>query len=249
VLTSWDVEALLSALRSPDPLFYVLTNSRALARGDAVRRAAEVAANLSEAARHAGVSVALISRSDSTLRGHYPWKLEPFALADRPLLPRADLLPSGVPTPGLVLAVSYVQRTAEQLSVVLALPGLRARELPVPRLLGAEDAEVHQRAIGEWASRTCAAGQTALIYTSRERVTAHAGRDHAAIAALVSRAIARLAHAEAIGRHIAGRDAPSRDNSRRDCRRSTRQGASAGAGAHRGARLATGSGDAVPRPR
>jgi uncharacterized protein YgbK (DUF1537 family) len=60
-------------------------------------------------------------------------------------------------------------------------------------LLAGKDAEAHQREIAEWASRTCAGGQTALVYTSRELVGAHAGRDHTEIAALVSRAIARIA--------------------------------------------------------
>jgi uncharacterized protein YgbK (DUF1537 family) len=79
VLTTWEVEALAAALASPDPLFYVLTNSRSLPRQEAVDLAAGIAANLAQAMDQTGVQAAVISRSDSTLRGHYPWELEPLA--------------------------------------------------------------------------------------------------------------------------------------------------------------------------
>jgi uncharacterized protein YgbK (DUF1537 family) len=55
----------------------VLTNSRALDRPAAVQLAGEVAANLLTAVRETGTAVDVISRGDSTLRGHYPWEVEP----------------------------------------------------------------------------------------------------------------------------------------------------------------------------
>lgn len=77
VLTMWDTPALAAALERPEPLFYVLTNSRALSRTDAVRLAGDVARNLAEASARTGIAVDLVSRGDSTLRGHYPWEIEP----------------------------------------------------------------------------------------------------------------------------------------------------------------------------
>ncbi len=77
VLTTWDIPALSNALQRPEPLFYVLTNSRALDRAAAVRLAQEAAANLEAASHCTGVPVDVISRGDSTLRGHYPWEIEP----------------------------------------------------------------------------------------------------------------------------------------------------------------------------
>lgn len=72
LLTRWDVATLKTALADAAPLFFVLTNTRGM---DAERAAAvtrEVCVNLKAAlADHAG-PVLFVSRSDSTLRGHYP---------------------------------------------------------------------------------------------------------------------------------------------------------------------------------
>lgn len=75
VLTTWQVDDLSHALRDSRPLFYVLTNSRALDRAAAVNLAREIVDNLAIAG--AGIEVDVVSRGDSTLRGHYPWELEP----------------------------------------------------------------------------------------------------------------------------------------------------------------------------
>ncbi len=77
VLTTWGVQELAAELRRPAPLFYVLTNSRALDRDAAVALGRELARNVRAAAEQARVRVDVISRSDSTLRGHYPWELDP----------------------------------------------------------------------------------------------------------------------------------------------------------------------------
>lgn len=79
VLTRWDVAGLEAELARSRCLF-VLTNSRALPAAAAAALATEIGTNLREAARRAGRAVAVISRSDSTLRGHFP--LEVDAVAD-----------------------------------------------------------------------------------------------------------------------------------------------------------------------
>lgn len=79
VLTTWDIEALEAELAAPGNCFYVLTNSRALSSTAAAQLAAEVACNLSTAARHSNRRYVVISRSDSTLRGHYPAETDAFA--------------------------------------------------------------------------------------------------------------------------------------------------------------------------
>jgi uncharacterized protein YgbK (DUF1537 family) len=72
VLTTWEVDALAAELSSGGPVFYILTNSRSLpaAGADALNR--EIGRNLLEASRRTGREVAVVSRSDSTLRGHFP---------------------------------------------------------------------------------------------------------------------------------------------------------------------------------
>lgn len=72
LLTCWDVATLQEALADPAPLFFVLTNSRAV---DATRAAAitrEVCLNLKQALTGMDLRPLVVSRSDSTLRGHYP---------------------------------------------------------------------------------------------------------------------------------------------------------------------------------
>jgi uncharacterized protein YgbK (DUF1537 family) len=74
LLTRWDVATLQEALADSSPLFFVLTNTRGMSaeRADAVTR--EVCVNLRVALTRCEQTInpILVSRSDSTLRGHYP---------------------------------------------------------------------------------------------------------------------------------------------------------------------------------
>ena len=77
LLTRWDEATLREALADASPLFFVLTNTRGMdaARAAAVTRAAcrnLRAALAAEAVAGRTVNPLLVSRSDSTLRGHYP---------------------------------------------------------------------------------------------------------------------------------------------------------------------------------
>jgi uncharacterized protein YgbK (DUF1537 family) len=79
VLTTWAVDDLRWALEQTSPTFFVLTNSRSLPEEEAVALNREIARNLSEAAGEAGVDFDVVSRSDSTLRGHYPAETDALA--------------------------------------------------------------------------------------------------------------------------------------------------------------------------
>jgi len=72
VLTVWDVESLAAELASGASCFYILTNSRSLLPADAEYLSGEIGANLRIAAQRTGREFAITSRSDSTLRGHFP---------------------------------------------------------------------------------------------------------------------------------------------------------------------------------
>ena len=78
VLTRWEVEDLRWALAQGAAAVYVLTNTRSLDPADAEQRNREVVTNALAAAD--GAPLSFVSRSDSTLRGHYP--LEPDVIAD-----------------------------------------------------------------------------------------------------------------------------------------------------------------------
>lgn len=75
VVTEWSVETLRSELASDAPGFYILTNSRSLPAEEAAAMNRKIAENLQTAATELGLPrelVCVVSRSDSTLRGHFP---------------------------------------------------------------------------------------------------------------------------------------------------------------------------------
>lgn len=76
VLTEWSTASLRAELQSDLPAFYILTNSRSLPPARACERSAAIGHNLVQAARTAGARFVLVSRSDSTLRGHFPGELD-----------------------------------------------------------------------------------------------------------------------------------------------------------------------------
>jgi uncharacterized protein YgbK (DUF1537 family) len=75
ILTAWPVEA-LSAEFERSPCFFILTNSRSLPTREAIELNREVARNITTAAAQAGRRFMVISRSDSTLRGHFRAEIE-----------------------------------------------------------------------------------------------------------------------------------------------------------------------------
>lgn len=79
VLTEWPVERLAEELKGSSPAFYLLTNSRSLPLKEAQALNEEIAARLEEAAKKTGQAFVAVSRSDSTLRGHFPGELTAFA--------------------------------------------------------------------------------------------------------------------------------------------------------------------------
>ena len=70
VLTEWSVPTLRREFENDLSCFYLLTNSRSLGVESAASLNREIATNLVEAAGERGFRV--VSRSDSTLRGHFP---------------------------------------------------------------------------------------------------------------------------------------------------------------------------------
>lgn len=80
LLTRWDVPTLSLALQDSSPLFFVLTNTRALPPEQALAVTQEVCRNLLVALAETQTREYLVvSRSDSTLRGHYPIETDAIA--------------------------------------------------------------------------------------------------------------------------------------------------------------------------
>lgn len=76
VLTDWERSSLVDELNRPSPLFYVLTNSRALPETEAVELAKQLGTRLAAASAQTGRPIQVVSRSDSTLRGHFPAEVD-----------------------------------------------------------------------------------------------------------------------------------------------------------------------------
>ncbi len=79
VLTVWDVPALTDELLDPAPACYILTNSRSLKVSEACALVKDVMQNLLRAAAATGKPIRVFSRSDSTLRGHFPEETDAIA--------------------------------------------------------------------------------------------------------------------------------------------------------------------------
>lgn len=71
-LTDWSVDTLARELVSEYPTVYLVVNSRAMQPHQANAVNHEIGANLAAASKQTGRPYVVVSRSDSTLRGHYP---------------------------------------------------------------------------------------------------------------------------------------------------------------------------------
>lgn len=102
VLTRWEIEDFVWAFGQAKPAVYVLTNTRSLDPAEAAARNEEVVRNALAAAgsgADSSLRLGFVSRSDSTLRGHYP--LEPDVIAATV----AEV--SGEATDGVVLVPAF----------------------------------------------------------------------------------------------------------------------------------------------
>ena len=76
VYTGWDHDSILSGFNEKNNLFYIMTNSRGFTAEQTTKAHHENSAMVDQVARETGREYIFISRSDSTLRGHYPLETE-----------------------------------------------------------------------------------------------------------------------------------------------------------------------------
>jgi uncharacterized protein YgbK (DUF1537 family) len=133
VLTRWEVEDFQWALHQGKPAVYVLTNSRSLDPEEAAARNEEVVRNALVAARDGELRLGFVSRSDSTLRGHFP--LEPDVIA------ATVAAESGEATDGVVMVPAFPDAGRVTIGGVHYTRGPGAGELtPVSETEFAKDA-------------------------------------------------------------------------------------------------------------
>ncbi len=76
LLTRWEEPLLAEAMRDRNPFFYVLTNSRACQPARVRVMIRQIVENALRAAEPLGVEPVFLSRSDSTLRSHFPLEVQ-----------------------------------------------------------------------------------------------------------------------------------------------------------------------------
>lgn len=133
VLTSWAADDLNWAFGQAGSGFFILTNTRGLNEDEARATVAEVAGRIAAVAAENGLSYSLITRSDSTMRGHYP--LETDVLIE---LAKKE----GRPYSALLLAPAYIAAgrvTVDDVHYVRS----GDRFLPVAQTSYAHDATFH----------------------------------------------------------------------------------------------------------
>lgn len=79
VYTDWTEESIAAGFAEENRMFFILTNSRAFQTAQTEAEHRTIAARVAAEARRTGKEFMLISRSDSTLRGHYPLETETLA--------------------------------------------------------------------------------------------------------------------------------------------------------------------------
>ena len=76
VYTDWSLESIRAGFTSSEPLFFILTNSRSFTQEQTRHVHTEIAQRVWQVSQEIGIPFVLISRSDSTLRGHFPLETE-----------------------------------------------------------------------------------------------------------------------------------------------------------------------------
>lgn len=72
VYTNWNYHVMLEAFKTETVMFYIMTNSRSMTRAETIKVHEEIMDSLNRASKLTNRKYEVISRGDSTLRGHYP---------------------------------------------------------------------------------------------------------------------------------------------------------------------------------
>lgn len=76
VYTDWSLDSIENGFKEENSMFFILTNSRGFTAAETEKAHKEMSLNITEVAKKLNKDFIVISRSDSTLRGHYPLETE-----------------------------------------------------------------------------------------------------------------------------------------------------------------------------
>lgn len=177
VLMDWSPASLRWAFDQDRPAVYVMTNTRSLAPAEAAERNRQVARNALAVAAERRLELCFVSRSDSTLRGHFP--LETDVLAE------VVAVGTGHPVDGVLLVPAFGDAGRVTVDGV-HFAGSDGRYVPVGETEFARDATFGYAAsdLRDWVAEKSAgrisAGEVALVDLTTLRT------DRAAVAAVLS---------------------------------------------------------------
>ncbi|WP_274361673.1 four-carbon acid sugar kinase family protein [Paenibacillus thermotolerans] len=76
VYTDWSMNSIEQGFREKQPMFFILTNSRGMIASESEAAHREIAENVAAVSKKLNQPFVIVSRGDSTLRGHYPLETE-----------------------------------------------------------------------------------------------------------------------------------------------------------------------------
>ena len=76
VYTDWNIGSIRQGFEEENSIFFILTNSRGFTEEETIKIHQEIASNIVTVAKEKDSKFIVISRGDSTLRGHYPIETE-----------------------------------------------------------------------------------------------------------------------------------------------------------------------------
>ena len=82
VYTDWSYDSIKRGFEEKGKLFYILTNSRGFTVEQTTRAHLEIGETAAKVSEETGIEYVIVSRGDSTLRGHYPLETELLARAE-----------------------------------------------------------------------------------------------------------------------------------------------------------------------
>ena len=82
VYTDWSYDSIKRGFEEDGKLFYILTNSRGFTVEQTTRAHLEIGETAAKVSEETGIDYVIVSRGDSTLRGHYPLETELLAQAE-----------------------------------------------------------------------------------------------------------------------------------------------------------------------
>ena len=82
VYTDWSYDSIKNGFEEDGKLFYILTNSRGFTVEQTTRAHLEIGETAAKVSEETGIDYVIVSRGESTLRGHYPLETELLARAE-----------------------------------------------------------------------------------------------------------------------------------------------------------------------